>query len=935
MKKNLLLCLSIWHIFSTLIANEQKGEILILPEAVNIMGMSPNGKYVAGYIFGGNKNGFIWNDSSGYDYLGDIPANVNDISDNGIAIGQFEDEDFAYQTSTGTRYMKSAGYFKDGEWHSLGFKEGVIIDGTNPSYANGISADGTIICGTMYDINKRMRPVVWKNGIPTDLETGEYDIAKASVVSDDGTIIGGFVSRDRYPVLWINGKLTLLTRNGNIERGEVLDISPNKKYISLTIGYDLARYDLESKTFTIIPKLMNYRSGYPLSVSNDGIIVGYLIDRFNDHDAFIYSDRIGTVHLMEYLNKLEINYTGITQMIGVQGISGDGLCLAGNGHYEGRMLGWILSLNTHLNAVNRNRPKNPSISEIGNRSIKIEWENAEPEKGYILNGYNIYRNGEKINEAVTTDLSFQDEGLIDGSYTYTITAVWNGEQESEPTTGKKINIGNFILPFYEEFEKGSLDTKYWNTNSFESSNWRISYAYGLIPPCLSYFTPSSQYSEFITSPYLDATGSDNVNVAFNLALTNEKSDINDNLLKVELFDGENWYTVKEYKAIDQEFTPESIDISKWAARKNIRIRFTASGDNTGKGDLVWLIDNIRVYDHSDEIIIDKPLDFNAYRDEKGYVNMNWSDPDGNAELTYINTTNLREGIGNKGEYFIAANMFNEEDLKVYEGYKMTSISAYILSPTEEMECNIVSFSGKERILTQPVKAESMKWNTFLLDTPLVIDASKPLYFGIEVLNHFEKDLVIGLNDKEEIDGKSNLIWEKGYNDWKTIKELGTSFSLNIKATIVKDINTTIREGILGYILYRNDKKILLDDQVIAAFNWIDKEAPLSECCYKISAFYYMPQQESDFTKEVCVQEYESPSNIIKDPIESVEVYPTLTDSYLYIKGNFTKAILYSLTGVAILTSTQSQINMKKIPAGNYILQIKTQKGEIVKRISKK
>lgn len=935
MKKLLLLCLSIWHISGTLIANEQKGEILILPEAVNIMGISPNGKYVTGYIFGGNKNGFIWSESSGYDYLGDIPATINDVSDNGIVIGQFEDEDFAYQTSTETRYMKSAGYFKDGEWHSLGFKEGVIIDGTNPSYANGISADGTTICGTMYDVDHKMRPVVWKDGIPTDLDTGEYDIAKASVVSDDGTIIGGFVSGNRYPVLWIDGKLTHLTRNGSIENGEVLDISPNKKYVSLTIGNELARYDLDNKTFTIIPKLINYRGGYPLSVSDDGIVVGYLTDRFNDRDAFIYSDRIGTIHLMEYLNKMEINYSGITQMIGVQGISGDGLRLAGNGHYQGKMLGWILSLNTHLDAVNRNRPKNPLVSETGNRSVKIEWESAEPETGYILSGYNIYRNGEKINEEIITELSFQEEGLTDGSYTYTITAVWNGEQESEPTAGRKINIGNFVLPFYEEFKSGSLDTNYWNTNSSENSNWKISFVYGLMPPCLSYFTPASQYSEYITSPYLDATNSDNINLAFNWSLTNEKSDVNSNLLTIELFDGENWYNIKEYKAIDKEFTPESIDISKWAARKNIRIRFTVSGDNTGKGDLVWLIDNIRIYDHSDEIIIDKPMAFNAYRDEKGYVNMSWSDPNGNSELSYINTENLREGIGNKGEYFIAANMFNEEDLKAYEGYKMTSISAYILCPTENIECNIVVFSGKDRVLTQPVEAESMKWNTFLLDTPLTIDAGKPLYYGIEVLNHFNGDLAIGLNDKDEIDGKSNLIWEEGYNDWKTLKELGTSFSLNIKAAIVKDINITKKEGVLGYILYRNGKKIFSDDDVVATFNWIDKEAPLSECCYKISAFYYMPQKESESTEEVCVKEYEEGSNILQKPIESIEVYPTLTDNYLYIKGNFTEATLYTLTGVTILISTQNQVNMKKVPSGNYILQIKTPQGEVIKKISKK
>ncbi len=48
-----------------------------------------------------------------------------------------------------------------------------------------------------------------------------------------------------------------------------------------------------------------------------------------------------------------------------------------------------------------------------------------------LLGYNIYRDGSKINSSVVTGTSFNDNGLSNGTYSYTITAVYN-EGESAP-----------------------------------------------------------------------------------------------------------------------------------------------------------------------------------------------------------------------------------------------------------------------------------------------------------------------------------------------------------------------------------------------------------------------------------------------------------------------------------------------------------------------
>ena len=60
-------------------------------------------------------------------------------------------------------------------------------------------------------------------------------------------------------------------------------------------------------------------------------------------------------------------------------------------------------------------------------TINITWE--APENG-TPNGYNIYRNGNKLNEALLTTAAFEEENFIEGVYTYKVTAVFDDNKES-------------------------------------------------------------------------------------------------------------------------------------------------------------------------------------------------------------------------------------------------------------------------------------------------------------------------------------------------------------------------------------------------------------------------------------------------------------------------------------------------------------------------
>ena len=76
---------------------------------------------------------------------------------------------------------------------------------------------------------------------------------------------------------------------------------------------------------------------------------------------------------------------------------------------------------------------------LGGASITVTWE--DPEDGTPI-GYNIYRNGEKLNPEMLTDLTFTESGLAQGIYAYSVKAVYTGDKES---FAEMSNVVCFVL----------------------------------------------------------------------------------------------------------------------------------------------------------------------------------------------------------------------------------------------------------------------------------------------------------------------------------------------------------------------------------------------------------------------------------------------------------------------------------------------------------
>ena len=79
-----------------------------------------------------------------------------------------------------------------------------------------------------------------------------------------------------------------------------------------------------------------------------------------------------------------------------------------------------------------------------NWNIQFEVENSDGKAIDGLLGYNVYRNDEQINENTWGSTSFVDEDLLNGTYNYHVTAVYD-EGESDPSNTVEVVISQPVI----------------------------------------------------------------------------------------------------------------------------------------------------------------------------------------------------------------------------------------------------------------------------------------------------------------------------------------------------------------------------------------------------------------------------------------------------------------------------------------------------------
>lgn len=952
-----------------------RGDGMSLTWPINI---AANGSAVVGYI---NQSGhsFIWDKGNGLNQfdLGISASSAAAISNNNVIVGQFADSTYMYPEYDWDLEIDvyhpvvSAGFYRNGKWHSLGIKDNLELNYYTGSLAEAISTDGTIIGGSRYSDETMLEPTVWTISGDTILQIRELKFdkkgqgARIMAISGDGSVFGGWAAPNytRVPVIWVNDSIRYITYNGVIANGEVFGISENGKYVALTIASLAAIYDIEEEELTIIGKKDGFASASASSVSNDKIVVGYNHVFQLDREGFIWKEDIGMYPIADYLTDLSIaDVTGINNFNTPMSISADGSKLVGFGYdNSGFINGFYVEITNHI--VKRNPPRNLAITEVASDEVSLSWLEPKADNNNVLSGYNVYRNKIKINSSLipSTVYNYNDVSLANGTYNYEVIAVWNTNEESIPTNNAKINIGTLELPFLDDFSNVSLDAYYWNILPQSDRFVFDEIGNGVKPPYLVYTNPESNYTDYLISPYISTENVTNVYFSFNILIPqNWSGNIIDEQVTVEVFDGSTWNIVETFvPAADYTFfVPKKYDISQYAAGKKTRVRFVASG--SGNGQFQWSFDNINVYTDGQELITEVPLYVTAHRTETGAVHVNWADPGKIVNLSYIPEDYYLGAINNEGEPFLAMVMYDAEDLTEFDGYKLSSISAHLTrwyETSTPVEYKLVVFEGTDRVLYQDIDSYTPnEWNTFELSTSLTIDASKPLYFGIEIGIHDIDDHPLGLHngvmdyssgDGVNLnDGRSNLISYDNGSTWHRLSEYTYTEtdivmleSLGIKAILKEDDNSVAKDKLIGYKIYRDGEDILGEQwdgspSLVLLNNYTDIQATSDAVCYQVSA-YYTTQEESEKSDNACADPHVGVTE--QNTKDNITVYPNPANDMINITGNVKNVLVYDIRGVAVKNvSNQKQIDLKVLSSGIYFLKITDDNNQTtVKKIIKR
>lgn len=985
MKKVLLLStfLCVFSIYSQGKSRELKSSREITENKFNVLenvngyaeNVSSNGQYVVGT----SGLGFLWDLNDGTIVpLEPIVADTNtealDVNSSGTVAGFFKDPETIINITDNegnvvrTEPATMAGIWKEGVWQSLGlgtFRPEDLNKDYHGSTASCISEDGKVVGGWVWA--SRLAPIVWTynenentwNSIEYSLPENEVFDAKITCMSSDGSIVGGWIEDadgGRRAILWKSPTEPIII--GNVQIGGVddgcNDISDNGKYVAFNSSNKAGIYDIENGTIEFTAGHLDAMAAGMTCVTNNGIGFGYsdffhfLTGRWRI--AFAYSKSLGFMDMGDFVTTFapdmdipaDMLFDPAAKDLKVpMSVTGDGKVIVGyTGPSNVMRKPWAMMIATEL--IIYNKPSNLTATVTERNKVTLSWEAPETDPENELKGYRIFLDGTAIKDIEPTLLTYVDQAP-NGKHNYHVAAIYeNGTSPGTNTVVVSI-VDTYELPLFENFESGSFEANYW-TPSAETSSWTISTFFntGLQGKGARCENWEGSYSDGLVSRHLDATNLEQIYITFALRSTgyNDPAEYKDTL-KVEISDGDNWRVVKEYLGTRKETTYgiESLDLSELAKGKLFQIRFRVVGTGDSR---IWDLDNIRV-DNIKQTGLAADDIIGIIKGDSALLA--WKNPTGAYELSYEQTPLYDNAIGNEGTPFIAAIAYDDKDLELYKGLYLSSITAYINQnvPDQELKLGLAIFEDGIKT-TQDIQSFTPNtWNTFVLDQPILIDGTKSLTFGIDVITHSPQEIPIGTDSNENyipvIDGKGNIYSEDGGLTWDKLSNYTnqyTNLPLRNNWSIAGNLTTSANpsmlpekdENIAGYTLYRNGEKIT--DKLLYLPQFVDSTATELDT-YVVKAYYLDEGLFSPESKEYILKTTNGIFNNSSD--NELIVYPNPATEYIRIEGEYNKATLMDVSGKVISTTPSNTIiPVNNLPEGMYLLEVTTLKGKEVHKV---
>lgn len=431
--------------------------VLKSPNEFRIVSQSGNGKWACGVYADDSdeRYGFLWNLESGEIEMLDAanPSIAYSVSDNGIVVGQYTDNTYRKNGASVTL----AGYWANHKWNRLEMP----ISDANYANAYSISPNGRYITGVVQK-GDVYSGYVWKDFKIDRALQGNNKIAMPYAISPDGQTVAGWAQDDnRSGCIWdAEGNLTFLNPEYQSPWSSGRKFSHDGKKLLYYGGYVKVGdkwgvntiYDVATGEKTaMVPEDDDFDNLDVFDISDDGTIAcenagrGYIYQngKYTYADDYLKEQGLDLSTMHIFVDPDNPNYYQIyrtatvsadNNVMGFQYYNDD---KDDKGEYSISVQSMVVKFNQNPTGL---CPASVTASQLaGIKTVRVEWKANIAAQG--ITGYNVYRDGTKLNATPLTGSMYLDQNVANGSHTYAVTALY-GSTESDKTQAAALSIAD-------------------------------------------------------------------------------------------------------------------------------------------------------------------------------------------------------------------------------------------------------------------------------------------------------------------------------------------------------------------------------------------------------------------------------------------------------------------------------------------------------------
>lgn len=225
-----------------------------------------------------------------------------------------------------------------------------------------------------------------------------------------------------------------------------------------------------------------------------------------------------------------------------------------------------------------------------------------------LKGFNVYRDGKKVNQNLITEIRYTDIADTYTVHSYTVTAVYADGTESAQSQPVTVDvIDPALLPFEDDFDSWYLFPDRWTTPANPEgvdNMWSIDYyTYGLVDPAATYcYSSLKDFDQSLVSRSLRTLDRSNTYLRFETRLEVWKIYPDETCyLAVEISNdnGKTWETIDTYSNRNGEeyWKTHLYALKDYIKSDYFRLRWRCYGPTAMHLDY-WYVDDVKVWNAS-------------------------------------------------------------------------------------------------------------------------------------------------------------------------------------------------------------------------------------------------------------------------------------------------------------------------------------------------